>query len=177
MSTNQPKDDASRYPDVLKSHEYDGIQEYDNPMPGWWLWIFYATIAWSVFYVAALGAGWIDGYDAQLERGVNEVAELRAAAEADIVPIDEEALVAAMGDDMRIAAGETAYGRTCAACHAADGSGGIGAALNDGQWIHGDSPLEVYTVIRDGVPAAGMPAHGHFDEEMLIDLTAFILNF
>ncbi len=33
--------------DRLLDHSYDGIQEYDNPLPRWWLWIFYATILWS----------------------------------------------------------------------------------------------------------------------------------
>ncbi len=179
----ETKQDPSKYPDVLiEGHEYDGIKEYDNPMPGWWLWIFYATIAWSVFYIAALGTGWIDDYDAQLERGIERVAEKRAAHQeaqpSEAVDVDEEYLAGLLDDDEALATGESAYRTRCVACHGAQGEGGVGPAFNDGEWHHGDSLMEQYRNTRDGIPAAGMPAHDALlSDDELSAVTAFINTF
>ncbi len=174
MSSEEPTD--SRYPDqLIEGHDYDGIKEYDNPMPGWWLWLFYATIAWSVFYIAALGVGWIDDYDAQLERGKERIAEKQAAAAEDAVAWSEEDLEAKLDDADAMAKGEEIYQGTCAACHGADGEGGIGSAFNDGQWIHGDDMVSHFEITRDGIGDVGMPAHaGQFSDDEIAAVTAFI---
>lgn len=184
MSTKQPKDDPGRYPDVIiEGHEYDGIKEYDNPMPGWWLWIFYATIAWSVFYIAALGVGWIDDYDAQLERGKERIAEKQAAhaaamADEDVLEVDEEYLAGLLDDEDALASGESVYRRRCATCHGAEGGGGIGSAFDDDEWDHGSDMMSQYAVVRDGIPAAGMPAHSTLlNNDDLAAVTAFINTF
>ena len=54
----------------LTDHSYDGIQEYDNPLPGWWVWLFNATIFFSIFYVVfyhmgATGRSIHDDFDRQ----------------------------------------------------------------------------------------------------------------
>lgn len=177
-----PKDNnASPYQDeLIEGHDYDGIQEYDNPMPAWWLWIFYATIAWSVFYVAALGAGFIDDYDAQLERGIDRVAEQRAAAQelSPAIEVDQEYLDGLVSDADALAAGERAYGTRCAMCHGAQGEGGIGSALNTKEWIHADTKLGHYEIIRDGISAVGMPAHsGLMSNEDMAAVTVYIHSF
>ncbi len=175
MSAEDKKEDGSLYPDVLiEGHDYDGIEEYDNPMPGWWLWIFYATIVWSIFYVVALGVGWIAGYDEQLQRETAAIEELRVAAAAQIVPVDEEAILAAMEDPEALEAGAEAYRTFCVACHGVEYDGGIGPSLVDGHWIHGDAPGDIYRVISDG--GAGMPPHAHLGEERIAALVAFILS-
>ena len=175
-STGPRQDESSRYPDqLIEGHEYDGIKEYDNPMPAWWLWIFYATIAWSVFYIAALGIGWIDDYDAQLEAGKERIAEKQAAAAEDAVDIDEESLAALLEDDDALAEGEEIYGRVCSACHGPDGGGGVGPAFNDGAWDHGDEMTTHFEITRDGLAAGGMPAHdGQLSDEEIAAVVAFI---
>lgn len=176
MSQPAEQKSESAYPDqILEGHEYDGIKEYDNPMPAWWLWLFYATVIWSVFYIAALGAGWIDDYDAQLERNKERIAEKRAAAEEDAVAVDEEFLAGFVDDADALETGGEMYATTCAACHGAEGEGGVGPAFDDGQWIHGDDLVTHFEVTRDGIPAEGMPAHeGQFDAEELASIVAFI---
>ena len=184
MSKPPQRQSSSNYPDVIiEGHDYDGIKEYDNPMPAWWLWIFYATIAWSVFYIAALGAGWIDDYDAQLERGVERIAEKRAAhaeayADAAAVEVDEEYLANLVEDEEALATGQRAYQMRCATCHGAQGEGGIGPAFDDDQWQHGDSLMEQYINTRDGIPAVGMPPHDALlNAEELAAVTAYIQTF
>ncbi len=178
---SSPPPDDSKYPDVIiEGHDYDGIKEYDNPMPAWWLWIFYATIAWSVFYIAALGAGWIADYDTQLERGKERIAEKRAAAaeEAPVVDIDEQMLTELVDDDEALSRGEDVYAARCAQCHGAEGEGGIGSAFDDGQWIHGDEMMSHYEIIRDGLAAEGMPDHSNIlNDQELADVTAFVNSF
>ena len=69
---------------VIKGHKYDGIKEYDNPMPGWWVWLFIGTIAFSVvYYVGITFFDAIDTYEDDLAEGLTElevVRELYAAA-------------------------------------------------------------------------------------------------
>ncbi len=177
MSESKPKDQGSPYPDVvIQGHDYDGIQEYDNPMPAWWLWIFYATIAWSVFYVAALGMGWIDDYEAQLERGELYVAELRASGgEAMAVEVTEDYLAGLLEDQDQLSSGERTYATRCASCHGMEGEGGIGPAFKADLRESERTTIELYEVVRDGIPAGGMPAHEPMmSAQDMAAVTAFI---
>lgn len=176
MSQDNSTDNQSAYPDVvLDDHEYDGIKEYDNPMPGWWLWLFYGTVVWSVFYIAALGAGWIDDYDAQLEDSQREIEQMRVAAARDSVSVDAEYLDGLTGDEEALQTGEEIFSSTCAACHGPDGGGGVGPSFKDDEWIHGSSMTDQFEVVRDGVPDQGMPAHeGQFSPEEIASVVAYI---
>ncbi|MFU8804175.1 MAG: c-type cytochrome [Bradymonadaceae bacterium] len=92
------------------------------------------------------------------------------------VVITEEELLVALDDERAVAAGKEAFNafNSCASCHGINGSGGFGPALDDAEWIHGAKPMEIYKVIRDGVPTQGMPGHGHLDREILVGLTVYI---
>ena len=73
--TDRPHDDSR-----LMDHEYDGIREYDNPLPGWWSWLFAGTIFFSIFYLAyyhiGVGPSVYDRYDAE---GVAHLEKLLAS--------------------------------------------------------------------------------------------------
>ncbi len=146
---------------LLLDHEYDGIHEYDNPMPRWWLWIFYATIVYSVLYwlnVPGIGIG--EGRMARYEADLT-AAEARAAAlVADTPGMTEGTLLALARDDEAIASGRATYGQMCASCHGPDGGGVIGPNLTDDAWIHGGTPLEIHHTVVEGVLEKGMPAWG-----------------
>ena len=176
---NTPHPDSNRYPDqLIEGHEYDGIQEYDNPMPAWWLWLFYATIAWSVFYIAALGIGWIDDYDARLEKGQERIAEKRAAAQQDATAWDSAEIEALLEDDAALTSGEDIYAQRCAQCHGDTGGGGVGTALDDDQWDHGAELSAQFHIIKEGYSPGGMPAHsGMLSDEEIAQVTAFINTF
>ena len=141
----------------LLDHDYDGIQEYDNPMPRWWLYIFWGTIVWAAlfwFNVPGIGVGQgrIADYDASL-----------AAAAAARPPEPSSAPGAAQLDSMSkdpaaLAMGSTVFSAYCVACHGPDGGGLIGPNLTDNAWIHGGTPDAIYATVRDGVLAKGMPA-------------------
>jgi cytochrome c oxidase cbb3-type subunit 3 len=149
--------------DRLLDHEYDGIREYDNPMPKWWLWIFYATILYSVLYtlnvVPGLGSG--PGRIAAYEADVAAArAKLAAAAPAAGPAMTDAGLLALAVDTGTREAGRQVYVNNCAACHREDGGGSIGPNLTDDYWLHGARPTEILTTVNTGVLDKGMPAWG-----------------
>lgn len=150
-------DRASRVEDEVRilDHEYDGIQEYDNPMPRWWVNMFWATIVFSIIYAINVGPigsgeGWIRNYE-------NDMAAFREQFPAGTPAADAEQLAALMEDHSVLTAGQTVYGQMCAACHGSSGEGTIGPNLTDDYWIHGSSLPEILHTVSVGVPARGMP--------------------
>lgn len=150
--------------DRLLDHDVDGIREYDNPMPRWWLWIFWATIAWSVLYVLNIipgvgsGRGRIANHEAELARAESQYGAARAAAASQSVTVTPEELDALAQDRGRMAEAQQKFAATCMPCHLADGGGSIGPNLTDDHWLHGAQPLDVHRVIAKGVLEKGMPA-------------------
>src|SRR5690606_39175958 len=116
-------------------HEYDGIQEYDNPMPRWWVNMFWATIVFSIVYAINIGpVGSGDGWIANYEQDMLAFRELYPEG----APLADAAQLAALAaDPSALATGATVYGQMCAACHGAAGQGAIGPNLADDYWIHG----------------------------------------
>ena len=143
----------------LMDHEYDGIQEYDNPMPRWWLLLFAVTILLvPVYYLAPgdIGAG-----AKKEEMYAREMAAFAAAHPGfgrSTVTAEEMAKIVA--DPAEIAKGKALFATNCVSCHLADGGGLIGPNLTDDYWIHGGTPLAVHTTINEGVLAKGMPPWG-----------------
>jgi cytochrome c oxidase cbb3-type subunit 3 len=140
----------------LLEHSYDGIQEYDNPLPRWWVIIFWATIVFSVLYVINVpvfgrGPGRIAEYNA-------DMASWKAAHPAPTVESSPEELAAMAKDPGAMALGKQVFTTNCASCHRPDAGGLIGPNLTDDAWIHGGSLLEIHKTVREGVMAKGMPA-------------------
>lgn len=163
MTTTPGKDaPADRDADRLLDHEYDGIREYDNPLPRWWINIFWLTILFSVLY--ALNLPWIGngkGRIANYERDMAVARERQAALAAKSPPpaaMSAAALLAMTRDPARLATGRERFVSTCAACHREDGGGSIGPNLADEFWIHGGRPEEILRTVSDGVLDKGMPA-------------------
>lgn len=144
--------------DRLIEHEYDGIQEFDNPMPRWWVTTFWGTIIFSAVYLLNVGpVGSGEGRIAQYEA---DMAAWRTAHPTDQGTVDREALLAMAGDPEVLEEGQELFTRNCAACHGPDGGGVIGPNLTDDAWIHGGTIAEIHAVVVEGVLAKGMPAWG-----------------
>lgn len=144
-------------PKIL-DHVIDGIEEYDTPLPRWWLYLFYLTIVWSVaywlLYPSWFGPGW-------LQWSQNTAYEQEVAAHAEANPkADSGAMLAALiGNPAEIAEGKQVFAQNCAACHGAEAKGGIGPDLTDATWLYGSDPEGIFKTVRDGT-ANGMPAWG-----------------
>lgn len=148
-------------PDDLLHHEYDGIREYDNPLPRWWVWIFAGSFWFSVAYyfhwhLSPNGQSVAAAY----EEDMQQARELQAKASL-AAPVSEESLGKLMGDAALMKDAQALYGLRCAPCHGARGEGVIGPNLTDSAWIHGTGTLsEIFAVVDQGVLAKGMPAWG-----------------
>lgn len=136
-------------------HVYDDIEEEDNHLPNWWLFILYATIVfafgyWFVFHTTKMRPLPREAYRAE----VDALLAARIAAN----PTSNEALAAMSKDPKIVAAGAEVFRTTCAACHGPEGTGIIGPNLTDRNWIHSPAPADILKLVREGVPAKGMPA-------------------
>ncbi|MDX1529930.1 MAG: cbb3-type cytochrome c oxidase N-terminal domain-containing protein [Rhodothermales bacterium] len=163
---------------VIPGHKYDGIREYDNPMPGWWVWLFVACVVYAPVYVLGVHTfDFIDDYGDDLAESQADLAEIRAAyAAANPGAVMDEAELQRYVEDPSMAlAGAANYEAFCAACHAPEGGGLIGPNLADAYWIHGGSPLAIYEVLTHGVPDQGMPAwDAALTPEERAEVTAFV---
>jgi cytochrome c oxidase cbb3-type subunit 3 len=168
MAANDPKSPNDR----IMEHEYDGIQEYDNPMPRWWLLTFAGTVIFSIIYyfnVGPVGNG--KGRIADYEADMKAFAEAHPAPTGGASP---EQLLAITSNPEAIAAGKETFLKNCAACHGADGGGLIGPNLTDNYWIHGSSIDSVYLTVVNGVLDKGMPPWGKvLKPEEVLRVTAY----
>jgi len=160
-------------------HEWDGIKELNTPLPSWWVWVFVATVVWSLVYVVLYPAiplgetatrGTL-GYDSR-----EEVAEVMDGIAADRAEYFDR--IAALPHDQIVAdpdlanfamrGGEAAFADNCAPCHAPGGAGRPGyPALADDAWLWGGSHDAIENSIRYGIRS------GH-DEERYSEMPAFI---
>jgi len=151
-------DSASTDQDSLLDHAYDGIQEYDNPLPRWWLAIFWLTIIFSPLYVLYFhyGGGMLatERYDQEMIAFYDRQAEQLLA----LGDISEGTLVDLTADASMMNGGKKIFQTKCATCHGMFGEGSIGPNLTDEYWIHGAQLMNIYATVRDGVPAKGMLA-------------------
>jgi cytochrome c oxidase cbb3-type subunit 3 len=136
-------------------HEYDGIEEADNNLPTWWLWTFFGAIAFSLAY-------WFyyHGMEMAPVPSVAYLEEKAAAAAAAGLDLNDEQVSALVADANLRRDGQQAFKSNCAVCHGDNAEGKIGPNLTDPFWIHGGAPSAVFAVIRNGVPAKGMPQWG-----------------
>ena len=182
---------------ILREHEYDGIQEFDQKLPNWWLFTFYGGIAWFVIYwVMYYHAGWSRTDQQEIVAQVSALQEKKdAELAATLASLDDRTLVEQWAvDPMVVAAGEATYSVSCSACHAADLSatmdaGGSkiplpGRPLTDGHWEYGAKPMEIFKLINEGTPAsssgyngAKMQAWGQMlSPKQIAEVTAFLIS-
>ncbi len=144
--------------DRLLDHEYDGIQEYDNPLPRWWVAIFWACIIFAPVYVLFyhFGPGLLahESYDkvmgAFYERQAKELAALGE--------VTDETLLTVRANPAMMTGAQKIFRVKCSPCHGVFGEGNIGPNLTDHFWIHGGRPTDIYRTVTEGVPAKGMLA-------------------
>jgi len=171
------EDDSSDQWDdeLIDGHEYDGIREYDNPIPGWLSLLFAGTIVWSLFYVVAINLGYIARYEESLERNRRELANVRRTAEANREEVTSEVLAKVVENESRLERGEEIFTGKCASCHREDGGGEIGPNLTDSYWLHGGSLKSIYETITQGVEKKGMPPwRSRLSREERVDVTAYV---
>jgi len=151
--TNVANDDAP-----LTGHAFDGIQEYDNPLPGWWKWLFIGSIVFSVLYVPYYHFGAPGrSVSEQFNVAIAENMRLQFAEIGDLQP-NEATLVKMMYDDGWVKFGESVYRANCASCHGLDGGGIVGPNLADEHFKNIREITDILNIIQNGAAAGAMPA-------------------
>ncbi len=146
-------------------HVWDGIREYDNPMPRWWLWTFYICIAWAVIYWILYPA-WpmvsqaTPGLLGSSTRGdvAREIADFETRNEPWFERLNATPVAALREEDdlerFAVQAGAAVFAAQCSQCHGA-GAQGVQAggfpSLLDDQWLWGGTLEEIHHTIRHGV--------------------------
>ena len=177
MSTEEKK--VNNVPEgeekLLLDHDFDGIRELNNPPPPWLMLIFYGTIIWSVFYVFhyhILKTG--PTQDEEYAEAVKEAESKKPAQVADF----DEAKIEVLSDEASIAAGMEKYTKMgCASCHMPNGAGSVGPNLTDNHYLHGNTPEEVFKIIKYGAQGTSMIAYKDQMSDKDIQLiTSYILT-
>ncbi len=195
MADDNKKTDEEGY--GTTGHSWDGIEELNNPLPRWWLWIFYATIVWGIWYVIAypawpLVSGATEGYKgwstranvaaeiAAVQEANAEINEQLVAADLDAIPTDPELAVYARS------AGESVFNTWCVQCHGREGGGFLGYPnLADDDWLWGGTMEDIHYSVAHGIrneedPDARfseMPAYGEiFSREEIDQVVNFVMS-
>lgn len=158
--------------DELLSSNYDGIKEYDNDLPKWWLALFFITIAYSFVYIIYFQ---LNGPSSEEELAAQMTEIYKQQKASAPKEVSSNALAALVKDPARIAAGKVVYDSRCLACHGPQGGGLVGPNLVDDHWIHGGKLSDIRKVIHEGVVDKGMLAwKGVLSETEIDDVTIFV---
>ncbi|MGL4236592.1 cytochrome-c oxidase, cbb3-type subunit III [Tabrizicola sp.] len=181
-------------------HQWDGIQEWNNPLPRWWVWVFYATIVWGIGYTVAYPA-WplieraTPGLLGQNTRA--DVAAEIAAVDAANAAVKEKLIAAdlnAIGADPELAgyaerAGAAVFRTNCATCHGSGAAGFEGKGypnLLDDDWLWGGTMEDIHLTITHGIRNTTDPdarysempkfgVDGALDEAQIAQVTEHVL--
>ena len=180
-------------------HSWDGIEEFNNPLPRWWLWIFYACIVWAIWYsiaypawpgVKSATAGYL-GFSTRAQ-----VAEDIATAEAKNAAINEKLAsveLASIATDPELegyakSAGAAVFKTWCAQCHHTNGAGAVGYPnLQDDDWLWGGTMEDIHLTLLHGIRSetdddsrySEMPAFGRdelLEEEEISQVVNFVMS-
>ena len=145
---------------VLRTHVFDGIQEFDQRLPNWWLMTFYFAIVWFVLYWTLYyqGGFFSDDHD-RVTTELKAIQDVKnKELEKMLTTLDNKVLWTWSQDPVVKNEGQAIYTRICSACHAADLSAKLGGAplpglpLNDQEWKYGNQPMDVFRMVSKGSP-------------------------
>ena len=162
--------------DIVRDHSFDGIEEFDNRLPRWWLGTFALTVViglyiWTTRYTFATEPTLRQSYE-------QDMAELKNLQDAhrSLGPTDAD-VIAWVKDPKELAEGKRVFMANCIVCHQALGQGGIGPNLTDSYWLHGGKPSQIAQTIQNGVPEKGMPTwKGVLSPDTIRHVAAFVVS-
>lgn len=164
-------------PQVL-DHEYDGIQEFDNPTPGWWHALFWLFIVFSFFYVMMdfSSSPLLPGYKDRYNSAVLAATMKKFETLGDLEPTAMTFASYTKSDEWMNYAAST-FKSNCASCHGPDGGGVVGPNLTDEYGKNIRTIEDIYTVIEKGAAGGAMPAWGaRFHPNDLVLLTSYVAS-
>ena len=195
MDDRRQHDPEPRLQVGTTGHEWDGIRELNTPLPRWWLWLFYATIIWSVGYwvvypawplVSSYTGGVFDWHSrSAVASDLAALEAKRSAMEAQLASSSLQQIESTQALlDFARALGARAFADNCAPCHGAGGGGAPGYPnLDDNDWLWGGSLADIQQTITHGVRSGdpqghqgAMPAFGR-DGMLPMNDIVFVANY
>ena len=151
------------------AEDNDGIEEYDNPLPDWWLGLFWRTIVWALGYTIH--------YHFIAERSQEKALAAEVAAAEERWPEQARSAMAFEYSESAAESGQTVYDQNCFPCHGENLEGGIGPSFVDDEWIHGGQASDIVDIIRNGVAEKGMVAwEGILSPEQINQVAAYVVQ-
>lgn len=166
----------------LRPHSYDGIQEFDQRLPNWWLYTLYGAIVfaicyWFVYQISGVMA--TDG--AQLDAAIARLAAVKMASSIDVR--NDDKFWEMSRNPVLVDAGKQTFNSLCVACHLPSLRGksenptAVGPDLTDQAWLHGGTPKEIFNTVAKGVLAKGMPTwEPVLGQKKTAEVVAYILS-
>lgn len=168
--------------ELIMEHEFDGIAELDNPIPAWFMVLFYATIIFAVgylftYHVMDWGKNQEQEYAAELQKAEDDrIALLQKPGGGTANKINENNVVQT-NDKAVLQAGATLFKNVCTPCHGEHGEGSVGPNLTDDYWLHGGTIKDVFKTIKYGVPEKGMIAwEKQMNAKQISDIANYVLS-
>jgi cytochrome c oxidase cbb3-type subunit III len=175
MEKDKAQDTGNR--DIkLKEHSYDGIEEFDQKLPNWWLLTLYGAIVFSVVYWVVFHQ-WLTGkHDiAHLQSELAKVEQARL--DETLAMLNDDTLLGFSTDPLWVSAGESIFKINCVTCHGPNLEGGIGVNLVDAEWLHGGRPTEIFHTVVNGVQSKGMQSWASvLSPKQIAEVTSFVLS-
>ncbi len=154
--------DSKKDPDIiLREHSFDGIQEFDQKLPNWWLFTLYITIFafvvyWFCYYQLPLG---MKSETEKVEEKIAAIDQKRAALLEEMVSsLTDESLLEMSSNAENVAAGKIIFDTKCVACHGPELTAKMGdvqlpgVSLVDAEWLFGSEPLKIMNTVTNGSP-------------------------
>lgn len=163
----------------MDGHEADGIKEFDNSLPRWWLYGFYFTIVFSIVYMIHYHI--INSGDVMKQEYAREVEEASVKYKLSASKPTGARTLVALTDPQSLEAGKKMFtgDNLCHTCHRPDGGGLVGPNLTDDYWIHGNTLDSIVASIERGYPEKGMLPYGNsakLSDEQVLQLASFVLS-
>lgn len=159
------------------AHEYDGIEEFDNPTPGWWHLIFAATIVFSIFYYAFWHFSPLAWTPEQALRDDQTRIEAKKFGSIGDLANDVPTLLRLMGDEKLLRVADGMFQMNCASCHGREGGGINGVNLCDDSYKNAKSITDLADVIAKGAANGAMPAwENRLSDKQRILLAAYVAS-
>jgi cytochrome c oxidase cbb3-type subunit 3 len=162
-------------------HTWDGdLREYNNPLPKWWLWLFYITVVFGLIYLAVFpGLGNFGGLKgwSQAQQYEQERAAVEARAAALLAPFATMTVPELSTNAQAMATAANLFQNNCAQCHGSDGGGARGFPnLTNDDWQWGGDPDSIVQTIAGGRMAAMTPWGEILGEQGVDEVVAYVLQ-
>lgn len=164
--------------DDLLDHNYDGIQEYDNPTPSWWHLIFAGSMVFSVLYIAMMHLSPLTTTRYERLEAAQNAALDKQFGELRQMPLGPAKVAAALDKPEWVTMGAAIFAERCVLCHSEGGRGieGLGLNLTDNVYKNVDSVSAILGVLQNGIGTAMPSQRANLNDNEMALVAAYVVS-